>query len=79
MHRDDFAWLAFTDVDFAGANWLFELGEFFNVGYPSNGQRSADRAERDHLFDFVPDAQQRLFEIVGRNIPARSADCDDIA
>jgi len=53
--------------------------EFFDVGYPSHSQRSVDRAERDHLFDLVPDAQQRLFEIVGRYIPARGADRDDFA
>ena len=76
---DNLAWFIFADVDFAGADRLFEFGELFDLGHPSDGQRSVDGAERDHLFDFVPDAHERLLEVVWRHVPAGCAYVDHLA
>ena len=69
----------FADVDLDGADRLLELGELLDLGDAADGQRTADRADRDDLLDLVADADQRLLELVGGHVPAGCAGLDDVA
>ena len=45
---------------------------------PADGQWAADRADGDDLLDLVADADQRLLQLVGQNIPTGCAGGDDL-
>ena len=76
---DDVARLVLADVDLDRADRLLELGELLDFEDPADGQRTADRADGDDFLDLVADADQRLLQLVGRNVPARRAGGDDLA
>ena len=67
---DDVAVLLLAHVHRASPDRLLELGEVLDPGHPADGQRSADRPETDDALDLVADPDQRVFEILGFDIPS---------
>ena len=62
---DDVTWLRLTDVDLDRADGLLELGQLLDLRNPADGQRTADGAHRDDLFDLMADPDQGLLEFLG--------------
>ena len=76
---DDIAVATLADIHRAGPDGLLELGEFLDRGHPTDLQRSADRAEGDHILDLVADPDQRLLEFSRRYVPSGCAGPHDLA
>ena len=76
---DDVAGFGFTDVDLDGTDRLLELGELLDLRDAPDGQRPGDRPDGDDFFDLVADPDQRLLQLVGGDIPTRSAGLNDVA